>query len=81
MKPDGVLVLAAHCIAHAFYGCCANPSVTVRLEMLIAHVMPYLVSNYTCPRAAVHRRFSVLCAACVTSAVWAFGGVYQQILL
>ena len=34
------------------------------LELLIVHVMRFLVSDYTCPRAAFHRRFSVLCVVC-----------------
>ena len=34
------------------------------LELLIVHVMPGLVSDYTCPRAAFHRPFSVLCIVC-----------------
>ena len=45
------------------------------LEPLFVYAMPCLVSDYTCPRAAFHRRFSVLCRV---SFVWAFGGVYQQ---
>ena len=64
MKRDGVLVLAARCGAGALCECLENPSATVRLELLIAHVKPYLVSDYTFPRAAFHRRFSVLCVLC-----------------